>query len=111
MRQVMIALSVKDYRALSKLYRMEKRSLNPGARRRIGSRGRSKVLREFMLYGFEQASKDPQAYLKWVRDTKDPLIGTKGRKLARSAGRSLCPRGSPPSLAPSTRSSEESGST
>ena len=80
MPQVMIALSVKDYRTLSTLYRMAKRSLNPEARRRIGWRGRSSILREFMLYGFEQASKDPQAYLRRVRDTKDPLIGPKGRR-------------------------------
>jgi hypothetical protein len=33
-----------------------------------------------MLYGFEEATKDPQAFLRSVRDTKDPLVGKKGRK-------------------------------
>ena len=80
MPQVMIALSVKDYKTLSTLWRMAKRSLNPYARRRIGWRGRSSLLREFILYGFEEATKDPQAFLRSVRDTKDPLVGKKGRK-------------------------------
>ena len=80
MPQVMIALSVKDYKTLSNVWRSAKRSLNPLARRRIGWRGRSSLLREFMLYGFEQATKDPQAFLRSVRDTRDPLIGKKGRK-------------------------------
>ena len=80
MPQVMIAMSVKDYKTLSTLWRMSKRSLNPMARRRIGWRGRSSILREFMLYGFERATQDPQAFLRSVRETKDPLIGKRGRK-------------------------------
>ena len=80
MPQVMIVLSVKDYKTLSTLHRMARRSLNPNSRRRIGWRGRSSILREFMLYGFEEATKDPQAFLRSVRDTKDPLVGKKGRK-------------------------------
>ena len=80
MPQVMIALSVKDYKTLSNVWRSAKRSLNPLARRRIGWRGRSSLLRELILYGFEEATKDPQAFLRSVRDTKDPLIGKKGRK-------------------------------
>ena len=80
MPQVMIALSVKDYKTLSTLHRIARRSLNPNSRRRIGWRGRSSILRELMLYGFEEATKDPQTFLRSVRDTKDPLIGKKGRK-------------------------------
>ena len=80
MPQVMIVLSVKDYKTLSTLHRMTKRSLNPNSRRRLGWRGRSSILREFMLYGFEEATKEPQTFLRSVRDTKDPLIGKKGRK-------------------------------
>lgn len=80
MPQVMIALSVKDYKTTTAIWRMAKRSLNPQGRRRIGWRGRSSILREFILYGFEQASKDPGAFLREVRDSNDPLIGRKGRK-------------------------------
>jgi hypothetical protein len=80
MPQVMIALSVKDYKTTTAIWRMAKRCLNPQARRRLGWRGRSSILREFMLYGFEQASKDPQTFLREVRETNDPLIGKKGRK-------------------------------
>ena len=80
MPQVMIVLSVKDYKTLSTLHRMAKRSLNPNSRHRIGWRGRSSILRELMLYGFEEATKDSQAFLRSVRDTKDPLVGKKGRK-------------------------------
>jgi len=80
MPQVMIALSVKDYKTTTTIWRMAKRNLNPQARRRVGWRGRSSILREFMLYGFEQASKDPHAFLREVRETRDPLIGKKGRK-------------------------------
>ncbi len=89
MPQVMIALSVKDYKTLSTLHRMAKRSLHPLARRRMGWRGRSSILREFMLYGFEQASKDPPAFLRSVRETKDPLVGRKGRKDAGAERREL----------------------
>jgi hypothetical protein len=80
MPQVMIALSVKDYKTQSTVHRMAKRSLNPNSRRRIGWRGRSSIMREFILYGFEQAAKDPEAFLQTVRETKDPLLGKKGRK-------------------------------
>ncbi len=80
MPQVMIAMSVKDYKTTTTVWRLAKRSLNPNARRRIGWRGRSSILREFMLYGFEQATKDPEAFLRSVRDTRDPLVGKKGRK-------------------------------
>lgn len=80
MPQVMIAMSVKDYKTTTTIWRMAKRSLNPYARRRIGWRGRSSILREFMLYGFEQAARDPQDFLRAVRETRDPLVGRKGRK-------------------------------
>ncbi len=80
MPQVMIALSTKDYKTTTAIWRMAKRNLNPQVRRRIGWRGRSSILREFILYGFEQASKDPQEFLREVRDTNDPLMGRKGRK-------------------------------
>ncbi len=80
MPQVMIAMSVKDYKTTTTVWRLAKRSLNPNARRRIGWRGRSSILREFMLYGFEQATKDPASFLQSVRDTRDPLVGRKGRK-------------------------------
>ncbi len=80
MPQVMIAMSVKDYKSTTAIWRMAKKNLNPQARRRIGWRGRSSMLREFMLYGFEQASQDPSAFLRNVRDTRDPLMGKKGRK-------------------------------
>ncbi|MCL4324160.1 MAG: hypothetical protein M1144_01675 [Candidatus Thermoplasmatota archaeon] len=80
MPQVMIALSVKDYKTLTTVWKMAKKSLNPHARRRIGWRGRSSIMREFILYGFEEATKDPQAFLRIVRETSDPLVGKKGRK-------------------------------
>ena len=80
MPQVMIAMSVKDYKTTTAIWRMSKKNLNPLARRRIGWRGRSSLLREFMLYGFEQASKDPAGFLREVRETRDPLMGKKGRK-------------------------------
>lgn len=73
-------MSVKDYKTTTTVWRLAKRSLNPNARRRIGWRGRSSILREFMLFGFEQATKDPQAFLRSVRETRDPLVGKKGRK-------------------------------
>lgn len=76
----MIALSGKDYKTTTTVWRLAKKSLNPNARRRIGWRGRSSILREFMLYGFEQAAKDPQEFLRTVRDTRDPLVGKRGRK-------------------------------
>lgn len=80
MPQVMIALSGKDYKTLTTLWRQAKKSLNPHARRRIGWRGCSSIMREFMLYGFETATKDPHALLRSVRETKDPLVGKRGRK-------------------------------
>ncbi len=58
---------------------MAKRHVNPAVRRRIGWRGRSSFLRELMLYGFEKASDDPQAFLAEVRETHDPLFGRRGR--------------------------------
>ena len=80
MPQVMIALSVKDYKTLTSVWKMAKKSLNPHSRRRIGWRGRSSIMREFILYGFEEATKDPQSFLRVVRETSDPLVGKKGRK-------------------------------
>ncbi len=80
MPQVMIGLSVKDYKTTTEVWRQAKRSLNPMVRRRIGWRGRSSLLREFMMYGFELASKDPEAFVKVVRDSHDPLFGKRGRK-------------------------------
>lgn len=76
----MIALSGKDYKTTTTVWRMAKKNLNPQARRRIGWRGRSSLLRELMLYGFEQASRDPAAFLRDVRESRDPLLGKKGRK-------------------------------
>ncbi len=80
MPQVMIGLSVKDYKTTTEVWRMAKRSLNPMVRRRIGWRGRSSLLREFMLYGFELASQNPDAFLRAARDSHDPVFGKKGRK-------------------------------
>ncbi len=80
MPQVMIGLSVKDYKTTTEVWRMAKRSLNPMVRRRIGWRGRSSLLREFMLYGFELASQNPDAFLRAARDSHDPVFGRKGRK-------------------------------
>jgi hypothetical protein len=80
MPQVMIGLSGKDYKTTTDVWRLAKRSLNPMVRRRIGWRGRSSLLREFMLYGFELASQNPENFLRAVRDNHDPLFGRKGRK-------------------------------
>lgn len=80
MPQVMIGLSGKDYKTTTDVWRLAKRSLNPMVRRRIGWRGRSSLLREFMLYGFELASQNPENFLRAVRDSNDPLFGRKGRK-------------------------------
>lgn len=80
MPQVMIGLSVRDDKTTAEVWRMAKRSLNPAVRRRIGWRGRSSLLREFLLYGFETASRDPDAFLRSVRDAQDPLLGHKGRR-------------------------------
>lgn len=79
MPQVMIGLSARDYRTTNEVWRLAKRHLNPAVRRRIGWRGRSSFLRELILYGFEKASADPDAFLREVRDTHDPLLGRRGR--------------------------------
>lgn len=79
MPQVMIGLSGKDYKTTTDVWRLAKRSLNPMVRRRIGWRGRSSLLREFMLYGFELASQNPESFLRVVRDNHDPLFGRRGR--------------------------------
>lgn len=80
MPQVMIGLSGKDYKTTTEVWRLAKRSLNPMVRRRIGWRGRSSLLREFLLYGFELASQNPENFLRMVRDDHDPLFGRKGRQ-------------------------------
>ena len=73
MPQVMIGLSVKDYKSLSSVWHQTKHALNTQVRRRIGLRGRSSLLREFMMFGFEEASKDPDKFLRAVRDPLWPL--------------------------------------
>ncbi|HYA54354.1 MAG TPA: hypothetical protein VEG42_01975, partial [Thermoplasmata archaeon] len=45
-------------------------------------RGRSSFLRQLILYGFEKASADPEAFLREVRDVHDPLFGRRGRSEA-----------------------------
>lgn len=82
MPQVMISLSVRDYKTTNDVWRMAKRHLNPAVRRRIGWRGRSSFLRQLILYGFEQASANPEAFLRAVRDTHDPMFGKRGRSEA-----------------------------
>jgi hypothetical protein len=79
MPQVMIGLSARDYRTTNEVWRLAKRHLNPAVRRRIGWRGRSSFLRQLILYGFERASADPEAFLREVRDMHDPMFGRRGR--------------------------------
>jgi len=79
MPQVVIGLSARDFRSTNDVWRLAKRHLNPAVRRRIGWRGRSSFLRELALFGFERASEDPAAFLRGVRDARDPLIGRRGR--------------------------------
>lgn len=84
MPQVMIGLSTKDYKTLSQAWRTAKRELNPMTRRRMGLRGRSSLLRELILFGFEKAAAEPASFLNSVRDSRDPLFG-RGRT-ARNLG-------------------------
>lgn len=79
MPQVMIGLSGRDMKTTNEVWRIVKRSLNPEIRRRIGWRGRSSVLRQFILYGFERASENPGEFLRHIRDQQDPLFGSRGR--------------------------------
>jgi hypothetical protein len=79
MPQVVIGLSARDFRSTNDVWRLAKRHLNPVVRRRIGWRGRSSFLRELALFGFERASEDPAAFLRSVRDSRDPLFGRRGR--------------------------------
>jgi len=79
MPQVVIGLSARDFRSTNDVWRLAKRHLNPAVRRRIGWRGRSSFLRELALFGFERASEDPAAFLRGVRDARDPLFGRRGR--------------------------------
>lgn len=79
MPQVVIGLSARDFRSTNDVWRLAKRHLNPAVRRKIGWRGRSSFLRELALYGFERASEDPAAFLRGVRDARDPLFGRRGR--------------------------------
>ena len=79
MPQVVIGLSARDLRTTNEVWRLAKRHLNPSVRRKIGWRGRSSFLRELVLYGFERASEDPSAFLRGVRDARDPLFGRRGR--------------------------------
>ena len=79
MPQVMIGLSVKDHKSLSGVWHQTKHALNTQVRRRIGLRGRSSLLREFMMFGFEEASKDPEKFLRLVRDSRDPMMGKHGK--------------------------------
>jgi hypothetical protein len=79
MPQVVIGLSARDFRSTNDVWRLAKRHLNPLVRRRIGWRGRSSFLRELALFGFERASEDPAAFLRGVRDARDPLFGRRGR--------------------------------
>jgi hypothetical protein len=75
----MIGLSARDDKTTNAVWRLAKRNLNPVVRRRMGWRGRSSFLRQLILYGFEKASEDPVAFLRDVRETHDPMIGSKGR--------------------------------
>jgi len=79
MPQVVIGLSARDFRSTNDVWRLAKRYLNPAVRRKIGWRGRSSFVRELALYGFERASEDPAAFLRAVRDARDPLFGRRGR--------------------------------
>jgi hypothetical protein len=79
MPQVVIGLSARDFRSTNEDWRLAKRHLNPAVRRKIGWRGRSSFLRELALFGFERASEDPAAFLRTVRDARDPLFGRRGR--------------------------------
>lgn len=79
MPQVVIGLSARDFRSTNDVWRLAKRHLNPAVRRKIGWRGRSSFLRELTLFGFERASEDPAAFLRGVRDARDPLFGRRGR--------------------------------
>jgi hypothetical protein len=79
MPQVVIGLSARDFRSTNDVWRLAKRHLNPAVRRKIGWRGRSSFLRELALFGFERASEDPAAFLRGVRDARDPLFGRRGR--------------------------------
>ena len=79
MPQVVIGLSARDFRSANDVWRLAKRHLNPAVRRKIGWRGRSSFLRELTLFGFERASEDPAAFLRGVRDARDPLFGRRGR--------------------------------
>ncbi len=81
MTQVMIGLSARDDKTTNAVWRLAKRNLNPVVRRRIGWRGRSSFLRTLILYGFEKASEDPMAFLREVRETHDPMIGSLGRSV------------------------------
>lgn len=77
---VMMVLSPKDHRTLSQAWRTARSGLNSGTRRRMGLRGRSSLMRELILWGFEEASRDPEAFLRFVRDSRDPFFGkTDGR--------------------------------
>ncbi len=79
MPQIVIGLSARDFRTTNEVWRLAKRHLNPAVRRRLGWRGRSSFLRELALFGFERASEDPSGFLRAVRETRDPLIGRRGR--------------------------------
>ena len=77
---VMMVLSTRDHKTFAHAWRTARAGLHPSTRRRMGLRGRSSLMRELILWGFEQASSDPEAFLRYVRETRDPLIGrTDGR--------------------------------
>ena len=73
-------MSVKDHKSLSSVWHLTKHALSTQVRRRVGLRGRSSLLREFMMFGFEEASNDPEKFLRSVRDSRDPMMGKYGKK-------------------------------
>ena len=87
MPMVMMVLSTKDHRTIAQAWRTARGGLESEARRRMRLRGRSSLMRELLLWGYEQASADPEAFLRYVRDTRDPLVGQPDGRKDRAADR------------------------
>lgn len=84
---VMMVLSSRDHKTLGQAWRAARAGLHPGSRRRMGLRGRSSLMRELILWGFEEASKDPEEFLRYVRESRDPLFGRVDGRHDRAAER------------------------
>ena len=74
MPMVLMVISVRDHETLSRAWRAARGGHHPSVRRRMGLRGRSSLLRELILWGFERASEDPDQFLRFVRDSRDPML-------------------------------------